>query len=74
MQIEWIIERCNEVLFGMNKGQDPVTSLNIKELDQNLSEATRHGMLPVVMESLSKAKISDPEKKKVVLKWYAISV
>ena len=40
MQIEWIIERCNEVLFGMNKGQDPVTSLNIKELDQNLSEAT----------------------------------
>lgn len=73
MQIEWIIERCNEVLFGMNKGQDPVTSLNIKELDQNLSEATRHGMLPVVMESLSKAKISEPEKKKVVLKWYGAS-
>lgn len=73
MQIEWIIERCNEVLFGMNKGQDPVTSLNIKELDQNLSEATRHGMLPVVMESLSKAKISEPEKKKIVLKWYGAS-
>lgn len=73
MQIEWIIERCNEVLFGMNKGQDPVTSLNIKELDQNLSEATRHGMLPVVMESLSRAKISEPEKKKVVLKWYGAS-
>lgn len=73
MQIEWIIERCNEVLFGMNKGQDPVTSLNIKELDQNLSEATRHGMLPVVMESLSKAKILEPEKKKVVLKWYGAS-
>ena len=73
MQIEWIIERCNEVLFGMNKGQDPVSSLNIKELDQNLSEATRHGMLPVVMESLSRAKISEPEKKKVVLKWYGAS-
>lgn len=73
MQIEWIIERCNEVLFGMNKGQAPVSSLKIKELDQNMAEATRHGMLPVVMESLSKVKISDPEMKKVILKWYGAS-
>lgn len=73
MQIEWIIERCNEVLFGMNQGQDPVSSLKIKELDQNMAEAARHGMLPVVMESLSKGKISDPEMKKVILKWYGAS-
>ena len=73
MQIEWIIERCNEVLFGLNKGQDPVASLKIRELDQKLAEATRHGMLPVVMESLSKTRISDPEKKKVILKWYGVS-
>ncbi|MBR5748682.1 MAG: nucleotidyltransferase family protein [Prevotella sp.] len=69
-QIDWIIERCNEVLFGFSKGQDPVSSLNTQELDRNLAEASRHGMLPLVMESLSKTKLSDPEIKKVVLKWY----
>ena len=73
MQIDWIIERCNEVLFGMNKGQAPVSSLNIKELDQNLSEAARHGMLPVVMESLSHVKITDTNKRKVILKRYGAS-
>ena len=70
MQIEWIVERCNEVLFGINKGQDPVSSLKIEELDQNLAEAKRHGMLPVVMESLSNIKISEIGNKKVILKWY----
>ena len=73
MQIDWIIERCNEVLFGMNKGQAPVSSLNIKELDQNLAEAARHGMLPVVMESLSHVKITDTNKRKVILKRYGAS-
>jgi len=73
MQIEWIIDRCNEVLFGYVKEQDPLSSLNIKELNENLTEAARHGMLPVVMESLSRAKILDPEKKKIVLKKYGAS-
>lgn len=73
MQIEWIIERCNEVLFGMNQGQDPVSSLTIQELDQNLAETARHGMLPVVMESLAHTKILDAEKKKVIIKWYGVS-
>ena len=73
MQIEWIIERCNEVLFGMSKEQDPLSSLNITELEKNLSEAARHGMLPVVMESLSRRKILDPDKKRVVLKKYGTS-
>lgn len=73
MRISWITERCNEVLFGIKSGNDPLASLTSKELNQNLSEATRHGMLPVVMESLSGFKIDDPEKKKVVLKWYGAS-
>ena len=73
MQIEWIIDRCNEVLFGYVKEQDPLSSLNIKELNENLTEAARHGMLPVVMESLSRAKILDPEKKKMILKKYGTS-
>lgn len=73
MRINWITERCNEVLFGVKSGNDPLASVTAIELDQNLSEATRHGMLPVVMESLSGFKIDDPEKKKVVLKWYGAS-
>jgi len=70
MRTEWIVERCNEVLFGVKTEYDPLASLTTKELGQNLSEAARHGMLPVVMVSLSGLKIDDPEKKKVVLKWY----
>ena len=73
MRINWIIERCNEVLFGVKSENAPLASLTAKELDQNLSEAARHGMLPVVMESLSGYKIDDLEKKKVVLKWYGAS-
>lgn len=72
-QIEWIIEICNEVLFGFSKGQDLVSSLNTQELDRNLAKATKHGMLPVVMESLSKTNLSAPEIKKVILKWYGVS-
>ena len=73
MSINWIVERCNEVLFGVMPENDPLVSLKVKELDQNLSEAARHGMLPVVMESLSHVKITDIEIKKVILKRYAAS-
>ena len=41
MQIEWIIDRCNEVLFGYVKEQDPLSSLNIKELNENLTESVK---------------------------------
>ena len=70
MNINWIVERCNEVLFGIKVENNPLASLTVKELDQNLSEAAKHGMLPVVMESLIGFKTDDLEKKKVILKWY----
>ena len=73
MRINWIVDRCNDILFGVKPPNDPLASLTTKELDQNLFEANRHGMLPVVMEGLSHVKINDIEKKRVILKWYGAS-
>ena len=73
MNIEWVVERCNEVLFRKDEGHDKIGALTTQELDQSLSEAARHGMLPVVMESLTKIKVTDLNKKKVLIKWYGAS-
>lgn len=73
MRINWIVERCNEILIGIKAENDSLASLTAKVLDQNLSETARHGMLPVVMESLSDVKITDTKIKKVILKWYGAS-
>jgi hypothetical protein len=71
--MDWIIKRCNKVLFGQALASSNNDHITLKELNKNLSEAARHGMLPVVMESFSGFKMDDPEKKKVVLKWYGAS-
>jgi hypothetical protein len=73
MQLEWIIDRCNEALFGSNEEQVPVSSLKIEELDHILAEAARHGVLPIVMDSLLRIQITDPEIKKIILKWYVVA-
>lgn len=70
MQIEWIIDRCNEVLFGFNKGQDPVSSLKIQELDRILVEAARHGVLPIIVKYFETQKIEDKSLRQLILKWY----
>ena len=66
MRINWIVERCNEILFGIKAENDSLASLTAKVLDQNLSETARHGMLPVVMESLSDVKITDTPSMNIV--------
>lgn len=73
MDIYWIIDICNEVLFGQKKKNTDAGLLDAKILDLTLSESARHGVLPVVMKSLSGFKIDDSEKKKVILKWYGAS-
>lgn len=73
MRIDWIVERCNEVLFGIMAEKDPLTSLTAKELDRILSETARHGMLPVVVESLTIVKKTEQDKKNVLIKWYGAS-
>lgn len=73
MRISWIVERCNEALFGVKTENAPLASLTANELNQNLSEAAKHGMLPVVMESLANIKITEQDKKKVFIKWYGAS-
>ena len=70
IQIEWIVERCNEVLFGYNKGQDTVSSLNVQELDRILVEAERHGVLPIVIQYFESKKIEDNSLKQLIIKWY----
>lgn len=70
MQIEWIVERCNEVLLGFNNKQASVSSLTIQELEQNLDEATKHGVLPIVIKYLEKKKIEEDSLRQVVIKWY----
>ena len=70
MRIDWIVDRCNEVLFGIKAEKDPLESMTAKKLDRDLSEFATHGMLPVLMESLSSVRMADPEKKEVILKWY----
>lgn len=73
MNIDWIIRRCNEVLFGQKVETGIYDQITANELNQYLSETSRHGMLPVIMKSLSFVKIDNPEKRRVVLKWYGTS-
>lgn len=69
--IGWIIQRCNQVLFGNDKVD--AIELNKVNLDRALSLASLHGMLPVLMQNIEKCKVADTETRKVIIKWYAVS-
>lgn len=73
MNIDWIIRRCNEVLFGKKMKSDDEELVDSNELNLLLSDASRHGMLPVVMQSLSEVKPAGKDIKSVILKWYGVS-
>lgn len=70
MNIDWIINRCNKVLFGIGQDDTPTELLEEKELATNLSLASRHGVLPLVILSLSDVEFPTREAKKTFIKWY----
>lgn len=70
MNIDWIVRGCNEILFGKKEKDINEDLLSVEELNKALSEATKHGMLAVLMKRLEHADIKDAALKKVVVKWY----
>ena len=67
MNIDWIINRCNEVLLSVEKEKAPLTSVTAKELNFYISEAGKHGVLPLVIDSLLNIKDVAPDFKKIIL-------
>lgn len=73
MKIDWIIRCCNKLLLDGEYGATDIDNLTVKELDDSLNMASQHGVLPVVMENLVKNGSIAPEKKTVIIQWYAVS-
>ncbi len=73
MNIDWIISRCNEVLFGIKSEQSSTTWPSAENLEALFKLASIHGMLPVVISSFSDVTFLDPEIRRVFIKWYGTS-
>lgn len=73
MNIDWIIGRCNEVLFGMKNSQSQDVWPSVEELQTLFSLASLHGMLPVVISSFSDLTFPNQEIRRVFIKWYGTS-
>ena len=73
MNIDWIIGRCNEVLFGIKNKQAQEAWPSVEELQTLFSQASLHGMLPVVISSFGDVAFPNKEIRRVFIKWYGTS-
>ena len=73
--IEIIVGICVQVL-SLNKtwtSDKQLPELSVEDWEQFLSVASKHGVLPVVMQLFEDRKIEDKDVRKVILKWYAVA-
>lgn len=73
MNLDWIIGRCNEVLFGIKNKQAQEVWPSEEELQTLFSQASLHGMLPVVISSFGDVAFPNQEIRRVFIKWYGTS-